>query len=129
MACFLSSFSGPNNNNSNANSCSTCKPAAQPVSSPAPQTNTTSSVPTNQLPPEKIKLTKFASGLGCACKMNQTALMKVLNLVSKEASATKKKDPMLLLGNETGDDASVYKLTDDLAIMFASVSFFFDEFF
>lgn len=49
--------------------------------------------------------------------MNQTALMKVLNLIQKESSG-KNKDPKLLLGNETADDASVYQLTDDLAIMY-----------
>ncbi|GIQ82034.1 selenophosphate synthetase [Kipferlia bialata] len=63
--------------------------------------------------PSKVKLTQYASGAGCACKLRPAALMDALHM-QKE---TQFDDPNLLLGFQTSDDASVYKLRDDLAIV------------
>jgi selenium donor protein len=69
-------------------------------------------------PTEKVRLTRFTSGLGCACKLRPQALEKIL------ASLPPLGDhPHVLVGIETADDAAVYKLTDELAIV-QTVDFF-----
>ncbi len=60
---------------------------------------------------EKIKLTQFTHGLGCACKMQPADLEKVL---SKLPQAT---DPNVLVGNASGDDAAVYLVNPEQAIV------------
>ncbi|UCG17377.1 MAG: selenide, water dikinase SelD [Phycisphaerales bacterium] len=67
---------------------------------------------------EPVKLTRFTSGLGCACKLRPQALEKVLATVPAVANR-----PEVLVGTDTADDAAVYKLTDDLAIV-QTVDFF-----
>lgn len=64
-----------------------------------------------------IKLTHFTQGLGCACKLRPQALEKIL------ASMAPITDPRALVDASTSDDAAVYQLTDDLAVV-QTVDFF-----
>jgi len=59
----------------------------------------------------KVRLTQYTHGLGCACKIQPEKLARIL----KNLPATT--DPSILVGTNTSDDASVYKLTDELAIV------------
>jgi len=59
----------------------------------------------------EIKLTHYTHGMGCACKLRPQELERVL------AKLPLPTDPAVLVGVETSDDAAVYKLTDDLAIV------------
>jgi selenide, water dikinase len=61
-----------------------------------------------------VKLTAFSHGAGCACKLSPADLRTVLGLVRGFEPAT---DPNLLVGFDTADDAAVYRLRDDLAIV------------
>lgn len=65
----------------------------------------------------EIKLTRFTHGLGCACKLRPQALEQVL------ANLPPSLDPKALVDASTVDDAAVYQLTDDLAIV-QTVDFF-----
>ena len=65
----------------------------------------------------EIKLTHYTHGLGCACKLRPQELERVL------AKLPLPTDPAVLVGVETSDDAAVYKLDDDLAIV-QTVDFF-----
>jgi len=67
---------------------------------------------------EKIKLTRFTSGLGCACKLRPQALEQVLAALPPMGA-----HPNVLVGTDTVDDAAVYKLSDDTAIV-QTVDFF-----
>lgn len=67
----------------------------------------------NAITPETVKLTQYASGLGCACKMKAPALMEVLHSVKKTMPSPSE----LIVGYDKADDASVYKLTDDIALV------------
>lgn len=53
---------------------------------------------------------KFCSSGGCAAKLGPKILERVLSKLEKGP-----KDPNLLVGYESSDDASVYKLTDEIA--------------
>jgi selenium donor protein len=64
-----------------------------------------------------IKLTHYTHGLGCACKLRPQALEQVLAQLPLPA------DPAVLVGAETADDAAVYRLSDQLAIV-QTVDFF-----
>ncbi|MGV8049171.1 MAG: selenide, water dikinase SelD [Anaerolineaceae bacterium] len=64
-----------------------------------------------------IKLTHFTQGLGCACKLRPQALEKIL------ASMAPTTDPRALVDASTSDDAAVYQLADDLAVV-QTVDFF-----
>jgi len=64
-----------------------------------------------------IKLTHFTQGLGCACKLRPQALERVL------ADLPVPDDAQVLVGLDTADDAAVYKLQDDTAIV-QTVDFF-----
>ncbi len=66
---------------------------------------------------KKIKLTHFTHGLGCACKLRPQNLEKIL------ASFPVISNPDVLVGTSTSDDAAVYRLNDDLAIV-QTVDFF-----
>jgi selenide,water dikinase len=66
----------------------------------------------------ETRLTALAHGGGCGCKLSPAVLRALLAGVP-QASAF----PNLLVGTETGDDAAVYKLTDDLALV-ATTDFF-----
>lgn len=54
---------------------------------------------------------KFCRGGGCTAKLGAGVLERVLSKLKKN------KDENLLIGFESSDDASVYKLTEDLAIV------------
>lgn len=67
---------------------------------------------------EEVKLTSLTSKGGCGCKIGPADLSQVLrSLPSVE------KDPNLIVGLETGDDAGVYKLSDTTALV-QTVDFF-----
>jgi selenide,water dikinase len=61
-----------------------------------------------------IRLTSFSHGAGCACKLSPADLQTVLGLVR---GIDRTRDPDLLVGFDTADDAAVYRLRDDLAIV------------
>ncbi|RDW21351.1 selenide, water dikinase SelD [Oceanobacillus arenosus] len=65
-----------------------------------------------------VKLTSYTSKGGCGCKIGPADLAKVLRELPPATP-----NPNLLVGLETGDDAGVYKLTDELA-MVQTVDFF-----
>lgn len=60
----------------------------------------------------EIKLTSLSSKGGCGCKIGPADLSQVLRNLP-----TPTIDPNLLVGLDTSDDAGVYKLTDDLAMV------------
>lgn len=62
--------------------------------------------------PEKIKLTSLSSKGGCGCKIGPADLAQVLRNLPPQAS-----NPNLLVGLDTSDDAGVYRLTDELALV------------
>jgi len=63
---------------------------------------------------QTVRLTAFSHGAGCACKLSPADLRTVLGLVRGFEPVT---DPNLLVGFDTADDAAVYRLRDDLAIV------------
>ena len=63
---------------------------------------------------QTVRLTAFSHGAGCACKLSPADLREVLGLVRGIGGAP---DPNLLVGFETSDDAAVYKVRDDLAVV------------
>ena len=64
-----------------------------------------------------IKLTRFTHGLGCACKLRPQALEAVLK------SLPQPRDKNILVGTESSDDAAVYRIDDNNAIV-QTVDFF-----
>ena len=60
---------------------------------------------------EKMEAIPFCRGGGCTAKLGPAALERVLSRLPRPA------DPALLIGAESSDDAAVYQLTDDLAIV------------
>lgn len=65
-------------------------------------------------PPGPVRLTSFSHGAGCACKLSPGDLRTVLGLVR---GLDPPSDPDLIVGFETADDAAVYRLRDDLALV------------
>ena len=65
----------------------------------------------------KIKLTSFAHGGGCGCKIAPGVLSEILQGVHGVVP------PELLVGIESADDAAVYRLNDEQAIV-ATTDFF-----
>ena len=68
--------------------------------------------------PERIRLTEFSHGGGCGCKIAPAILSEILRssvggIVPKE----------LMVGIETADDAAVYRLNDEQALI-ATTDFF-----
>ena len=63
---------------------------------------------------DQPRLTSFSHGAGCACKLSPADLRAVLGLVRRTGAVT---DPDLLVGYDTADDAAVYRLRDDLALV------------
>jgi cysteine desulfurase len=74
-----------------------------------------------QLPVEpdntEIKLTHFTHGLGCACKLRPQALEKILHTLPAGTDAN------VLIGLDNSDDAAVYRLNEQQAIV-QTVDFF-----
>ncbi|MGQ0805734.1 MAG: selenide, water dikinase SelD [Actinomycetota bacterium] len=64
--------------------------------------------------PDEIRLTRFSHGAGCACKLSPAELRTVLSLVR---GLDPPADPNLLVGLDTADDAAVYRVRDDLALV------------
>lgn len=65
----------------------------------------------------EIKLTKLASCAGCGAKVGAGVLSRLLDGIKVHS------DPNLLVGFDKSDDASVYKISDDLALV-QTVDFF-----
>ena len=61
------------------------------------------------MPP--IKLTALSHGAGCACKLPAAELQALLGRLPPSANAR------VLVGNDTADDAAVYEVSDELAIV------------
>lgn len=66
---------------------------------------------------KKVHLTKLAPNCGCAAKVGPGTLAGVL------CNLPKFHDPNLLVGTETSDDAAVYRISDELA-MIQTLDFF-----
>jgi selenide, water dikinase len=66
---------------------------------------------------EAVRLTSFARCAGCAAKLGAADLTRALHAVPLQS------DPRLLVGRETFDDAGVFMLSDDLALV-QTVDFF-----
>lgn len=60
---------------------------------------------------EKVQLTKLAPNCGCAAKVGPGTLAGVLGGLPKFC------DPNLLVGTDTSDDAAVYRVSEDLALI------------
>ena len=60
---------------------------------------------------EKVQLTKLAPNCGCAAKVGPGTLAGVLGGLPKFC------DPDLLVGTDTSDDAAVYRVSSDLALI------------
>ena len=67
---------------------------------------------------EEVKLTQLSHGGGCGCKIAPALLQTILGEAQKNLPF-----PDLLVGTETSDDAAVYRLNDEQAII-ATTDFF-----
>jgi selenide,water dikinase len=65
----------------------------------------------------KVRLTQLSHGAGCACKIGPADLKEIVGRLPRST------DPALLVGFETADDAGVYLVNDELALV-QSVDFF-----
>src|SRR5881409_1022631 len=65
-----------------------------------------------------VRLTGLTSGGGCGCKIAPAALAEILAKLPRQYL-----DPALLVGIETSDDAAVYRLNDEQAVV-ATTDFF-----
>lgn len=61
---------------------------------------------------DDIKLTQYSHGAGCGCKISPQTLSTILH-----TELAKGNHPNLLVGNDSRDDAAVYDLGDDTAII------------
>lgn len=66
---------------------------------------------------ESIRLTTTAKAAGCAAKLSPSILDAVLKRLPRQS------DSNVLVGFETSDDAAVYRLTDELALV-QTIDFF-----
>lgn len=73
-------------------------------------------------PNDPIRLTQFSHGGGCGCKISPSVLRDIL-ADTPFASSLAAAYPDLLVGIEHGDDAAVYRLNDEQAIV-ATTDFF-----
>jgi selenide,water dikinase len=60
---------------------------------------------------DEIKLTKFSKGGGCGCKIAPSVLQQIIKTDSITAFNA------LLVGNESADDAAVYQINSDTAVI------------
>src|SRR5436189_5102492 len=65
-----------------------------------------------------MRLTEMVAGAGCAAKLTPAPLTKILRGLPKQPF-----DPNLIVGFDTADDAGVYRLRDELALV-QTVDFF-----
>jgi selenide,water dikinase len=68
--------------------------------------------------PEAIRLTSLAHGGGCGCKLSPAVLREIMARMPAAAAF-----PDLLVGSETSDDAAVWRLNDEQALV-ATTDFF-----
>jgi selenide,water dikinase len=61
--------------------------------------------------PDRPRLTELSHGAGCACKIGAAELREI------RAGLPTFSDPALLVGLDPADDAAVYKLSDELALV------------
>jgi selenide, water dikinase len=66
---------------------------------------------------DRVKLTAMAKAAGCAAKLNPAILDAVLRKLPRQT------DPNVLVGFDTNDDAGIYRLTDEVALV-QTVDFF-----
>ena len=85
------------------------------LSTPSPRTRLDHSEVTSAAP--DVRLTEWARCAGCAAKMGP------LDLKAALAPLTRRDDPRLLIGHETFDDAGIFQVTPDLALV-QTVDFF-----
>jgi selenide,water dikinase len=64
-----------------------------------------------------VRLTSLSHGSGCACKIGPADLQEIVRGLPRSD------DPALLVGSETADDAGVYQVSEELALV-QSVDFF-----
>ncbi|MDQ3723737.1 MAG: selenide, water dikinase SelD [Actinomycetota bacterium] len=64
-----------------------------------------------------VALTSLAHGAGCGCKLPAAALLPIVRDLPTVD------DPRLLVGSNTADDAAVFKLTDEIALVM-TIDFF-----
>jgi selenide, water dikinase len=69
-------------------------------------------------PPKAPRLTSLSHGGGCGCKIAPGVLSEILKNTNRMPMP-----PQLLVGIETADDAAVYQLTDEIALI-ATTDFF-----
>src|SRR6187431_3618536 len=77
---------------------------------------TSGAIPLDATPP--LRLTSFSHGGGCGCKIAPGVLSKILR-----SSGGGIVPPELMVGIETADDAAVYKLNDEQALIATTDSF------
>jgi cysteine desulfurase len=71
----------------------------------------TDPAPSSAVIKKEIRLTEFTHALGCACKIRPQELEKILKTLPKPEGRN------ILVGTETSDDAAVYRISDDMAIV------------
>jgi selenide,water dikinase len=69
------------------------------------------------MPMAAVGLTELSHGAGCGCKLPAAELLPIVD------SLPPVEDPRVLVGSATADDAAVFQLTDDLALV-QTVDFF-----
>src|SRR5258708_28148395 len=65
----------------------------------------------------QVKLTSMAKAAGCAAKLNPATLDAVLRNLPRQT------DPNVLVGFDTNDDAGIYRIAEDVALV-QTVDFF-----
>ncbi len=73
--------------------------------------NVEDEAPSQMIATSEIKLTHFTHGMGCACKIEPDVLEKVLRKLPQPIHEN------ILVGTSTADDAAVYKISDDQAVV------------
>ncbi|MDH5649256.1 MAG: selenide, water dikinase SelD [Gammaproteobacteria bacterium] len=64
---------------------------------------------------ETVRLTSLSRGGGCGCKIEPAALHDILAKVPKQST-----DPRLLVGIENSDDAAIYQINEQQALVFTN---------
>ncbi len=68
-------------------------------------------------PQQDVKLTQYTHGLGCACKIRPQDLEQIIKKMPVPS------DPNVLVGHHTSDDAAVYKINEETALV-STIDFF-----
>lgn len=68
-------------------------------------------------PQKGVRLTQYTHGLGCACKIRPQDLEQIIKKMPVPA------DPNVLIGHQKSDDAAVYKINEDTAVV-QTIDFF-----